>query len=150
MRAVPLLAALIFTCGFSICTAQEKPERRPQHETASKEAPATVRENSESVQKAIDARNLPAARKMLEKTAAFSGEVSALYEPKGNGLAILNFAKNYREAVSAVVDHRDFSKFPVLKQLVGKRVLFTGRVVEYKDRLEVQLTDPKNLAVIVK
>jgi hypothetical protein len=54
----------------------------------------------------MDAKNLDAARKMVGKTVAFKGTVAKVFAPKGNGVTMLNFAPNYREAIVAVVRPR--------------------------------------------
>src|SRR4051812_13232366 len=103
-----------------------------QSEGASKSAEfGTVFKTDKQNQEAHDAKDLEGAKKLIGKEGVFKGTVAKVFTPKSNSVVILNFAKDYKTAVSAVVKKEDFSKFPDLQTLEKKEVLVSGKVVDY-------------------
>ncbi len=100
------------------------------------------------MKKALPATDLAGAKKQVGKAAAFVGTVDRTFTPKGNGLVILNFAKDYKTAVTGVVRAKDFAKFPDLKALQGKKVLVSGTVQDYKGRPEIALSAPSQVKIV--
>lgn len=142
-------AALLVAAPFAFAQNAEKKDRPAQSAVASKTAAfGSVAAGDGSVKKALPATDLAGAKKQVGKTAAFVGTVDRAFAPKGNGLVLLNFAKDYKTAVTAVVRTEDFAKFPNLKALEGKKVLVSGKVEEYKGRPEVVLTAPTQVKVV--
>lgn len=155
-RSLSLLAALC-ALSFSLVHAQDdtKPAPReaakPQASVASKTAKfGTVKMGDGSVTKALKASDLAGAKKLIGKEAAFEGTVAAVYTPKGNGLLILNFDKNFRNALTAVLRSKNYADFPDMQTLKGKRVLVTGKFEDYKGSAELVLTKPDQIKLITE
>ena len=126
-----------------------KQDRPAQAAVASKAtAFASVPASDASVKKALAATDLAGAKKQAGKPASFVGTVDRTFTPKGNGLVILNFAKDYKTAVTGVVRANDFAKFPDLKALQGKKVLVSGTVQDYKGRPEIALSAPSQVKIV--
>ena len=109
---------------------------------------ATIAAASSEVKAALPAGDLAAAGKMIGKPAAFAGTVAELYSPRDHDIAILDFAKEYRTAVTAIVKPANYSKLPSLQSLVGKHVLVTGTVSAYEGRPQIEITSPAQVKII--
>lgn len=126
-----------------------KPSYKSQEELAAKSAHfGTVAATDKAVTGAIKATDLEGAKKLTGKAGAFTGTVTKVFAPKSNALLILNFASNYRTAVTAVVRQRSFSTFPTLSSLEGKKVLITGTVTDYQNRPEIELTSLSQIKIV--
>ncbi len=122
---------------------------QPQSAIASKTATfATVAATDASVKKATDATKLEALKKLLDTDGAIVGTVSAIYVPDSGKMAILNFAEDHWKAATVIVRERDFAKFPVLRILVGKKVLVTGRVTEFKNKPQMDMTALSQIKIV--
>ena len=122
-----------------------------QSSSASKtEQFASVPATDESVKSAIDAHDLKAAAALVGKTGSFTGTVTKLYSPKSGSLVILNFDRDFKTALTAVVKKERFSKFPDLTQLEGKKVLVTGKFIDFKGATEIELSEPGSIKLIGK
>jgi hypothetical protein len=148
-----LLAALL--CGsLSLNNAlavrqDDKPALKSQAEVAAKNKTfGTIAATDAKVKGALAAKDLAKAKKLTGKPGAFIGTVVKVFTPKSNKIVILNFAENYKEALTAVVKGSDFAKFPNLETLKGKKVLISGKFVEYKESVEIELTSPDQVKVI--
>ncbi len=151
LSALTAVAAVSFALAAPHVVLAQEPAaaRKPQSEVASKEVKfATVKADVEDVKRALEAKDLEGAKKLVGKEGAFTGTVSRVFSPDTHSVVILNFAKNYREALTAPVRGRDFSKFPDLKKLEGKKVLISGKFQEYQGRTEILLTSPKQVKII--
>ncbi len=91
---------------------------------------------------------LGGVRKLSGREGALQGTVAKVYVSDGNGIVILNFAKDFREAATAVVKPANYSKFPDLLTLNNKKILVTGRVREFRGRPEIELTDAAQVKVV--
>ncbi len=153
-RSIAVFAAVVSVAAASLtltptANAQSaKPAGKPQYEVAAKTAWPTVKSSDSAVAKALKATDLKGAEKMVGKSGAFTGTVSETYAPKSGKLVILNFDKDYKKALTAVVKSEDFAKFPDLQALTGKKVLVTGKFVSYKNATEIELTNPAQLKLI--
>ena len=151
---LPILVALC-ACATSFVFAQdEKPKPEPakaQASVASKTAKfATVKASDEAVTKALKASELAGAKKLVGKDGAFEGTVVKVFSPSSNGLVILNFDKNYRNALTAVLRVKNYGDFPDMQTLKGKHVLITGKFEDYKGSTEIQLTKPDQVKLITE
>ena len=61
---------------------------------------------------------------------------------------ILNFARNYKEALVAVLQPEDYAKFPDMQLLRDKHVLVTGKFVHFKGQTEIVLTKPAQVRLV--
>lgn len=120
-----------------------------QPDAASKTAKfGSVKAADASVSNAIDAHDLKAAGGMVGKSGAFKGTVTKLYTPKSGALVIINFDRDFKTALTAVIKKSNFSKFPDLSKLEGKKVLITGKFVSFHDATEIDLEDPADIKII--
>lgn len=120
-----------------------------QSTVAAKTAFGTVAASDKAVAQALDAKALAEALKLVGKPGAFQGTVSQVYSPRNHSLAILDFAPHYREALTATVKADAYAKFPDLSQLVGKRVLVSGKFSANSHGVaQIELTGPNQVKVI--
>ena len=126
-----------------------RPVRPSQSEAASKDAKfGAIAKADAAYTNTLDAHALDEAFKQADKPGAFKGIVSGVYEPRGNAMAILNFDKNYRSAMTALLRNENFSKFPELKTLTGKEVVVSGKLVQFQGRTEIILTSPDQIKIV--
>ena len=120
-----------------------------QSAVAAKMAFSTVAASDKSVAAALDAKALADALKLVGKPGAFQGTVSAVYSPRNHSLAILDFAPDYHDAVTATVKPDAYAKFPDLKTLVGKHVLVSGKFSATAHGVaQIEMTGPDQVKVI--
>jgi hypothetical protein len=143
VRTTTLIAVAIF--AFSAANAQDS----PQSSAASKSAKfETVAKTDALYTGAIDAHDKASAEKLIDKKGSFRGTVTKAFTTKGGGIVILNFDEDYKTALTAVLKKSDFSKFPDVSQLVGKEIVVSGKFIDFKGNPEIELTDPKQIAVV--
>ncbi|MES2463649.1 MAG: hypothetical protein V4671_24000 [Armatimonadota bacterium] len=129
--------------------AGQKPKYKSQEESAAKNVPfATISAADKAVTGASKATDLEGAKKLTGKAGAFIGTVTKVFAPRGNALVILNFASDYKTAVTAIVRQRSFSTFPALSSLEGKKVLISGTVSNYQNRPEIELTSLSQVKIL--
>lgn len=97
---------------------------------------------------AIAATNLAAAKNSVGKDALFVGVVTQVFVPKSGSVVLLNFASNYKNALVGVVKAADYRKFPPLQSLKNKKVALRGKVISYKGRPEIELTNAGAIRVV--
>ena len=134
-------------------TKDEKPaktENKPQASVASKKPFATIKATDEAVTKALDAKDLDAAKKLVGKEGTFTGTVAKIYTARNNSLMILNFDSDFRSAMAAKLEPEDYDKFPNIKDLRDKKILVKGKFILYKNQVEIELTDPAQIKIIEK
>lgn len=129
---------------------EPKPAGKSQAELALKTAAfAAVAAANPALKSARKATDLAGAKAAEGKGAAtFIGTIARVFAPRSNTVVILNFAKDYRSAVSAVVFAKNFAAFPPLAALEGKTVLVTGAVQDYQGSPEIVLTAPGQVKVV--
>jgi len=98
--------------------------------------------------KAISAADLEKALTLVGKKGSFQGTVSAVYTPESNGLVILDFADDYKTALTAVLFAKDYKKFPNMQTLKGQSVVVNGQFKAYEGKAEIELTDPKQISIL--
>jgi hypothetical protein len=128
--------------------AGEKKDPPAQSSVATKKAFGTIAAKDPAVEKALAANDLPAIQKLVGKTGAFKGTVVKVFTSRNNSIVILNFAKNYKEAATAVLKPEHYAKFPNMQSLKDKTVLVTGKVISYQERPEIELTKPEQIKII--
>ena len=129
-------------------TSKPKADRKSQSEVASKAVFSTTPPTNPEVKKALDAKDLPGAIKLIGKEGAFKGTVAKVYAPKSNSIVILNFDADYKKAITAVLRNKDFSRFPNLESLNGKRILVKGKFEDFRGAPEIVLTDAGQIKII--
>ena len=151
------LSFLAVLCALSVpfVSAQDekpKPEpAKPQASVASKTAKfGSLKVGDAAIAKALKASDLAGAKKLIGKEGAFEGTVVKVFSPSSNGLVILNFDKNYRNALTAVLRVKHYAEFPDMQSLKGKHVLISGKFEDFKGSPEVVLTKPEQLKLIVE
>jgi hypothetical protein len=119
----------------------------PQTEAASATAKfETVAKTDAAYTGALDAKDMDGARKLVGKTGAFKGKVVKAFGTRN--ITVLNFAANFRTALTAALRKEDFGKFPALAELEGKEVLISGKFSEYDGRPQIMLTDSKQIRLV--
>jgi len=148
--AIGVVLLVLVVSPLSPAFAQkEKAENKPQSAVAAKDKTfATIAESSAEVKKAVKASDLPAAKKMIGKSGAFTGTVVKVYSTKNNSIVILNFAEKYWTALTAPLKPASYKKFPDLKVLEGKKVLISGKFILYDEKVEIELTDPAQVKIV--
>ncbi len=159
-KILALIVATLAVFAFNALAADSPsaptnaPETKPapkksQSDVASKTATfGKISMTEDAYKSALDAHALDLALKQVDKEGAFKGTVTAIYEPRSGGLAIMNFDKNYRTALTALLKGADFAKFPDLKTLVGKDVLVMGKFISFQGRAEIVLTNAAQIKLV--
>jgi hypothetical protein len=145
-----ILFIALLTLSSVINTAQDRDvQKKLQKEVASKTATfAKIAKSDDEYQKARDAHDLDGAHKVLGQSGSFKGTVTQLFEERDGDLVILDFDKNYRTALTAIVRNADFPKFPDLKALEGKEIVVSGKFTDYQGRAQIELTDPRQIKTV--
>jgi hypothetical protein len=150
---IPYAFALLLAIGL-VARAQDVStsprEKRPsQAAVAAKQVTFGILTAEDAkVKSAVKADDLTAARPLIGKSGSFQGTVVRVYSPTSNSVVLLDFAREYRTAVTAVVRSADFARFPDLTSVKGKRVLVTGKVSEFKGQPQVELVRPDDLKLV--
>ena len=128
---------------------EKKPPRKPQASIASKTATfSSVAAGDGSVREALKATDLEGAKAKQGKTGAFTGKIVKVFAPKSNAIVILNFANDFKSALTAVVEAKNFDKFPDLADLKGKTVLISGKFDAFKGAPQILLKTPDQLKIV--
>jgi DNA/RNA endonuclease YhcR with UshA esterase domain len=98
--------------------------------------------------RALAAIDLDKAFALVGKKGSFEGTVSQAYTTDNNGIVSLDFARDYKTALTAVVFPKDYKKFPNLQLLKGKSVVVSGQFKAYEGRAEIVMTDPKQVTIL--
>ena len=127
---------------------EEKPARKPQSEVAAKTSFGAVAANSPAVKKALDAKDLAGAQKLVGKEGAFQGTVSKVYTAKGNSIVILDFSPKFSDALTAVLKPENYAKFPNTETLTGKHILVSGKFEDFHGKAQIVLIKPDQVKII--
>jgi hypothetical protein len=145
--AVATLAA--YTIQTAVMAAPSTVGAHPDQSTvASHAAFAQVPANAIVVSKAIDAKDLAGAKKLIGLNGAFYGTVSSVYSPSDHDIVILDFDPNYRTALTAAVKPDAFAKFPPIESLKGKQVIVTGKFTAYHGHPEFDYSSALVVAAV--
>ena len=120
-----------------------------QHAVASKDAAfKEINPLDAAATGALAASDLAGLRKREGKETTISGKVTSVFAPDSHSIVLLNFARNYRDAVVVGIKANRFSAFPDLRSLKDKTVVITGAVVLYKDRPEILIDTPSQIRIV--
>lgn len=120
-----------------------------QSDLASKTAKfGTIAKTDDAVKSALEAHDLKAAAGLVGKSGSFAGTVTKIFTPKSGSLVILNFDKDYKTALTAVIKRSDWSKFPDLAKLEGKKVVVSGKFVDFRGATEIDITGPDQIKIV--
>jgi len=108
----------------------------------------TVAASDPGVKRALNAKDMAGAGKQIGKPGAFQGTVTKAYSPGDHDLVILDFAPDYRAAVTVVIKPDAYAKMPDLQSLVGKRVFVMGQWKAFHNAPQIELTSPTQIKVI--
>lgn len=126
----------------------KRTKTKSQSHLAQKGVFPVVKATDARLKRAVSATNLAAATKLRGQNAQFVGVVTKVFAPGSGAIVLLNFAKNYKTALVGVIKAKDFARFPNLQNLANKRVLLTGKVVNYKGQTEIELTKSGAICVV--
>lgn len=119
-----------------------------QSAVAAKTGFSTVSASSGEVKRAVKATDLAGATKLVGKNGSFTGTVSQVYSPSDHDIAILDFAQNYRSALTAIVKPANYAKLPNIDGLAGKTVLVSGKFIAYEGKPEIEITSPAQVKIV--
>lgn len=120
-----------------------------QSQLASKTAKfETIAKTDTAVKSALDAHDLKPAATLVGKPGSFTGTVTKIFTPRSGSIVILNFDKDYKTALTAVVKRADWSKFPDLAKLEGKKILVSGKFVDFHGATEIDLMSPDQIKIV--
>jgi DNA/RNA endonuclease YhcR with UshA esterase domain len=85
---------------------------------------------------------------MVDQMVTFTGTVTQAFSPDTHAMVILDFDKNYRTTLTALIKPENYSKFPDLQTLVGKQLLVTGKSGNYHGRSHVEVTDSSQIKIL--
>jgi hypothetical protein len=74
--------------------------------------------------------------------------IRQIFEERDGDLLILDFDKNYRTAMTAILRNADFPKFPGMRTLESKEILVAGKFTEYQGRAQIELSDPGQIKLV--
>jgi DNA/RNA endonuclease YhcR with UshA esterase domain len=129
-------------------TSGGKSDRKPQSEVAAKTSFGTIAANSPAVKKALDAKDLAGAQKLVGKDGAFQGTVTKVYTSKGNSIIILDFSPKFSDALTAVLKPENYAKFPNMETLNGKHILVSGKFEDFHGKPQIVLVKPDQVKII--
>ena len=109
---------------------------------------ATVKADADVVKKAIHATDLLAFKDKTGKEITITGKVYSVFAPKSHSIVLLNFATNYKDAITVAIKAKDFANFPDLRKLRDKQVVVTGKCIDYKGQPELEISLLKQLQII--
>lgn len=109
---------------------------------------AVVKPEADVVKKAIHASDLLAFKDKTSKEITITGKVYSVFAPKSHSIVLLNFATNYKDAITVAIKAKDFANFPDLRKLKDKQVVVTGKCIDYKGQPELEISLLKQLQVI--
>ena len=120
-----------------------------QSQAASKTAKfETIAKTDAAIKSALDAHDLKPAAGLVGKSGSFTGTVTKIFTPKSGSIVILNFDQDYKTALTAVVKRSDWGKFPDLAKLEGKKVVVSGKFVDFHGATEIDLTAPDQIKIV--
>ena len=166
MKTILLFSVTIIPCLLTPTAYADAPVANPApamsspNDSAPKTSPAqasvaakmtfgTVAASDKSVTAALNAKALTEAQKLIGKPGSFQGTVTQVYSPKSHGFVALDFAASYRDALTADVAPEDYAKFPDLGQLVGKRVVISGKFVAHGASVQLAVTRPEQIKIVL-
>jgi bisphosphoglycerate-independent phosphoglycerate mutase (AlkP superfamily) len=149
----PLLLSALLLAAVPAALSQEKPsepEKRPaQSEVAAKDVTfATIERSDKAYQSALEAKDLEGAKKRIGQDGAFKGKVDRVFLADTNTVVILNFARDYKSALVAVLRSANFRRFPDLRTLQGKELLVFGKFEDYQGAPQIVLMKPEQIKLV--
>ncbi len=145
----PVSTTLLIALFLLGATASMAQDAKTQAQLASKTAKiGSIAKTDASVASAIDAHELDKASAMVGKAGSFKGTVVRLFAPNSGTILILNFDRDYKTALTAVVKRANFDKFPDLALLEGKQVVISGKFSEFRDAPQMELTSPEQIKIV--
>lgn len=137
--------ASIVIAIFAYAAAAQDSQAQAASKTAKFE---TISKTDAAVKSALDAHDLKSAAGLVGKSGSFSGTVTKIFTPKSGSIVILNFDRDYKTALTAVVKRADWSKFPDLFKLEGKKIYVSGKFVDFHGATEIDLTSPDQIKIV--
>lgn len=115
---------------------------------AAKTSWPTVPASDPAVRSALEAKEITKAVALVTREGGFTGTVASVYVAPNDRLIIVNFAKDYSKAVTAVMYPSAYPNFPDMRKLEKKRVLVTGQWKLYRGRPEIILRNAGQIRVV--
>ena len=151
-RAPALLVGLAaVTVALAAAQVQLKPaasNRKSQSEVASKAKFKVIKEGAPELKTALESHQLDAAKKLSGKEGGFYGTVDRAYETASHSVLFLDFDKDFKKSIAAVLMPSHFADLPDMKQLKGHKVLVLGKWVIYQGRPEIIIEKVGQIEVV--
>jgi len=97
----------------------------------------------------VSVADIAALEKCIGKWTRVKGRISRVITAPSGNVRFLNFAEGTPDtALSGVIFPDNFSRFPHLKQLIGKEVILEGIVTRYDSRFQIVLHDPSQIQLV--
>ena len=137
--------ASVVIAFFAYAAAAQDTQSQSASKTAKFEA---IAKTDASIKSSLDAHDLKPAAGLVGKSGSFTGTVTKIFTPKTGSIVILNFDRDYKTALTAVVKRSDWSKFPDLAKLEGKQIVVSGKFVDFHGATEIDLTAPDQIKIV--
>ena len=115
--------------------------------------PATMSAEDADRLDPVGAKELKTLGGKVGRIAAVRGRCVAVYVPKSGSVAILNFDRNFRSAVTVPIFKDHFEKWPggpatIERAYAGKDLLVRGLVTEYRGTAQIKAAHPGQIFVV--
>lgn len=125
--------------------------RRTEVGTAQAQAPfSAAPRNGAAVRSAYDAQDVAALSNLAGKTACVRGAAAKVYLASSGRFAAIDFDKDYKKALVAIVMASSIPRLQCLQALSGKSVLVSGKVQMYQGRPQIVIDSTKQIRIIAR
>ena len=144
------LAAGEFTSENSAAGVQPPPEELQRDHFE----PTTIGADAVAERTVLDADDLPTLEARVGTVIAVQGECTAAFVPESGAVVVLNFAEDYRTAITVPIFRDHYDKWPggaetIKEAYVGKTLLIEGLATSYRDAPQIKVAHPGQLRVVL-
>ena len=138
-----------YTSENAAAGVQPPPGERP----AEPFAPPTVAAEEAAALDPLAATDLEELGRHVGEVRAVRGVCADVYIPSSGSVVVLNFAENYRDAVTVPVFADHFGKWPggpaaIARAYEGKTLSVQGLVTEYRGAAQIKAAHPGQIRVV--
>jgi DNA/RNA endonuclease YhcR with UshA esterase domain len=109
---------------------------------------AVVSQDNIKVVNALDTGDVESLLAVSGSTATVKGRLHRLFYPKTGQALILNFSDNYKSSAAAKIPYSLFSDVPDMRPYIGKTLLVSGQVENFKGRPQVDVCSASDIKVV--
>jgi len=142
--------ALVSMAAVAAGQVQLKPAAglKSQSEVASKAKFKVIPEKAPELKTALEAHDLKGAAKLSGKQGAFYGVVDSVVETKGHSVLFLDFDKDFKRTIAAVLLPSHYADLPDMRQIKSHKVLVSGKYVMYNGRAEILISTVDQVKIV--